>query len=180
MMNGRGVIGPAVGRVMLACVTGLLIGAGVPAGCHKKASDHAQLDGQAAKQSLANLRSQFGELRKRFGDLGRRAASMSPDVPGFPEARARFYAAEEARGVAEARLDWLSSRLDAALSAGKRDELQEVSKEIAASSDDVRRIDEFHTKMLHEMMAFQRVARERSTGPVTATPAERASHKPNP
>lgn len=167
-MNRRGVIRSAVQRVSFACLTGVLLGAGLPAGCHKKAHDHAQLDGQSVQQSLANLRSQFGALRERFGDLRQRIASIPSDVPGFPEARARFYAAEEARGVAEARLAWLSQRLDAALGAGKRDELEEVSKGIAASYDDVRKIDEFHTKMLHEVMAIRRLAPE--PGTATARP----------
>jgi uncharacterized membrane protein len=147
-------------KKLRASVAGLLLGAGLSLACQKNAVDSARLDGRPIKQSLATLRPQFAELRNRFADIRRRVESISPDVPGFAEARAGFYAAEEARGVAEARIEFLSNRLDAAVSSGNRDELQEVAKEIASSSEDIRKIDGLHTKLSHEMIAFEQIARQ--------------------
>ena len=70
--------------------------------------------GSAVKQSLDALKPQFAELKKRFMDLRQRVESIPPDFEGFGEARARFYAAEEARGVTDGQVCWLRSRLDAA------------------------------------------------------------------
>jgi len=161
-------------------VAGLFVGTGLSPACQKHAVDNARLDGQSVEQSLAALRPQFAELKNRFKDIRRRVESMPPDVPGFAEARVGFYAAEEARGVAEARIELLSNRLDAAVSSGNRDHLQEVAKEIASSSDDIRKIDGLHTKLLHEMMAFERIARKQGGPgalPPTGRPALRATGK---
>ena len=60
------------------------------------------------------LSKQFAELKTRFMDLRERVESIPPaDPPGFNDARARFYAAEEARGTTEAKVAWLTGRLDA-------------------------------------------------------------------
>src|SRR3954463_5338635 len=108
--------------------------------------------GAGVKQSLEALKPQFADLKKRFMDLRERVESIPADVPGFGEARARFYAVEEARGTTDAKMQWLTSRLDAASSSGNPDELQDISKEIAKTQDDIRKIDVIHTKILHEMM----------------------------
>jgi chromosome segregation ATPase len=145
---------------------GLLLCAGSLAGCHRKSSQVAEV-----RQSLDALKPQFAELKKRFMDLRERVESIPQDVPGFGEARARFYAVEEARGVIDAKMGWLSSQLDAASSSGNSDQLQQVSKDIATTQDDIHKIDEIHTKILHEMMGFQRMAeREAAADTAAASP----------
>jgi hypothetical protein len=152
-------------RIVLFSI-GLLLCAGAPAGCHKNANQVAEV-----RQSLDALKPQFAELKKRFMDLRERVESIPQDVPGFGEARARFYAVEEARGVMDGKLTWLSSQLVAASSSGNRDELQQVSNEIAKTQGDLRKIDEIYTKILHEMMAFQRMAQqEAAAGTAVAAP----------
>ena len=147
---------------------GLLVGGGSLVGCHKKSN---QAEASAVKQSLDALKPQFAELKKRFMDLRERVESIPPDFPDFQETRARFYEAEEARGVTDGKVSWLQSRFDAASSSGNRDELQDISKEIAKTQGDIRKIDELHTKMLHEMMRFQRMARqEEAAGAAAPSP----------
>jgi uncharacterized membrane protein len=126
------------------------------AGCHRKA------DGEAVKRSLDGLKSQLGELTARFADLRKQVEAVSPDLPGFSEVRARFYATEEGRGVIDAKVTLLSSRLDAASSAGKRDELEQISKEIAETYKELGQIDQLHVALLHQVMAFQRMALRRT------------------
>jgi hypothetical protein len=137
----------------------VVVGAGSQAGCHKQAPE--KVNGDSVKQSLEGLRKQFAELKTRFMDLRERVESIPPaDPPGFNDARARFYAAEEARGTTEAKVAWLTGRLDAALSTGNRDELQQISNEIAQSQVDIGKISELHVKLLHQIMSLQRLARE--------------------
>jgi hypothetical protein len=137
----------------------IVVGAGSLAGCHKPGPE--KVNGDSVKQSLEGLRKQFAELKTRFMDLRGRVESIPPaDPPGFNDARARFYAAEEARGTTEAKVLWLTGRLDAALSTGNRGELQQISDEIAQSQVDIGKINEVHVKLLHQIMSLQRLARD--------------------
>jgi hypothetical protein len=140
-------------------IVSLLLAVIVGAGCHKQAPE--KVNGDAVKQSLEGLRKQFAELKTRFMDLRERVESIPPaDPPGFNDARARFYAAEEARGTTDAKVAWLAGRLDAALSTGNRGELQQISNEIAETQVDIAKINEVHVKLLHQIMSLQRLAQE--------------------
>jgi len=142
----------------------LFAGAGPLAGCRKQSGPSAD----AIKQSLAAYTPQFAELKRRYMDLRERVDSIPMNLEGFGEARARFYAAEEARGITEARIESLQSRLQAASSTENRNELQEISTETARIPDDIRKVDDLHTKMLHEMMRFERIARQQQEAGATA------------
>lgn len=154
---------------------GLLAAAGAPAGCHKK---QAGPSGEAVKQSLEKLKNQLAGLKTRFMDLRTRVESIPPDLPGFGETRARFYAAEEGRGTTDGKAAWLSGRLDAALASGNGEELQQISNDIAGSYQDIRKIDELYVKLLHEIMSFQRMARDQEQAEKEAAAAP--SPKPQP
>jgi hypothetical protein len=147
----------------------VILGGGLVSGCHKQAPE--TVNGDAVKQSLDGLRKQFAELKTRFMDLRERVESIPPsDPPGFNDARARFYAAEEARGTTDAKVAWLTGRLDAALSTGNRDELQQISNEIAQTQVDIGKINEVHVTLLHQIMALQRLARDEGEAPAVAPP----------
>jgi hypothetical protein len=151
----------------------LLVGAGLSVGCRKSGPSE-----DAMRKSIAALKPQFDELKKRFMDLHQRVDAIPANLEGFGEARARFFAAEEARGVTDYKVTWLSERLDAALKAGNREELQELAKDIAGTQDDIRRIDEVHTKLLHEIMSFERQARQ--VKEAAAVPPPAAAPTPTP
>jgi CO dehydrogenase/acetyl-CoA synthase beta subunit len=85
--------------------------------------------------------------------------SVPPDLPGFDDVRVRFYATEEGRGTTDAKKMWLAGQLEAAVKSGNPAELEQVSKDITATYDDIRKIDELHVKLLHQVMSFQRMAR---------------------
>jgi hypothetical protein len=131
--------------------------------CRKSAPADQSSQGptaDAVKQSLDQLKNRFAELKKKFMALREQVDTIPPDLPGFSEVRSTFYAAEEGRGTTEAKTIWLSERLDAAVRSGNRAELEQISKDIAATYDDIRKIDELHVKLLHQVMAFQRMARQ--------------------
>jgi hypothetical protein len=150
-------VGPRLRTV--AFLTGLLVGGGSLIGCHRKSADKPAPSADSLKQSVAGLRKQLDDLKTKFMSLRKQVEAIPDDLPDFPEARARFYAAEEGRGTTDAGVVVLASRLDAALSSGNREELQQISADIVGASESIRKLDELYVKMLHQMMAFDRMAR---------------------
>jgi chromosome segregation ATPase len=167
-------------------MTCLFVGAAMFAACQKKASGPGV---EEVQKSLEGLKSQFAELRKRYMDLRERVEAIPQDLPGFQEARARFYAAEEGRGVTEAKVTVLQSQLDAAVSSGKKEELAQISSEVPSTQESIRKIDQMHTRLLHEIMSFERMneqrkhdlaqaAAEAATAPPPPTKSKRSKAKP--
>jgi hypothetical protein len=143
-----------------------LVGASSSVGCHKTTPDKvgdAAPDGDSVKKSLAALRSRVGELQAKFSTLRKQVEAVPPDLPRFREVRANFYAIEEARGITDAKVTLLSGRFESASTSRQGEELRQISKEIAETYDEIRQIDQFHIAVLHQVMAFQRLAR-RETG----------------
>ena len=133
-----------------------LVGAGSLVGCHKTAADKAEE--ASIKQSLDGLKSQLGDLETRFSTLRKQVEAVPPNLPGGSELRGRFYAIEEGRGITDEKVKLLSGRLDSALSSGKRQEIRQISKEIAETHDELDQIDQLHIALMHQVMAFQRLA----------------------
>jgi hypothetical protein len=149
---------------MVALALGLVSGGGSLSGCHRPAADKTEQAGPNAdsvKQSFATLKKEFADLQQSFSDLSKDLEAIPPDLKGYPQLRASFYQAEEARGVTDAKVSLLSGRLDAALSSGNRQELQQVSDDIAKASQDCRQLGEIYLKLLHQVMAFQRAGDRR-------------------
>lgn len=144
-----------------------LVGAGSLAGCHKTTQEkvgEAAPNGDAVKQSLDGLKRQLGGLEARFSALREQVEAVPPDLPAFREVRATFYAIEEGRGISDAKVMLLSSRLEPALTSGTPEELRQLAKELADTFDELRQIDHLHVAVLHQVLAFQRLAlRSRST-----------------
>jgi hypothetical protein len=149
-------------------------GAASFAGCHRTTATgpaEPAPDGDAVKKSLAALKTQLGELKTRFSGLRKEIETIPPETPGFREARAKFYATEEARGITDAKVTLLSSRLDATLASGNRDELRQVSKEIGDTYGEIGQINDLYVKSLHQVMALQRTAlREKDAAPPPQRP----------
>ncbi len=148
---------------MVTLALGLVAGGGL-VGCHRTAAnrtEQAAPNAESVKQSFAALKKQFGDMQQSFSDLSKDLEAIPADLPGYARLRVSFYQTEEARGVTDAKVAMLSSRLDSALSSGKPEELQQVSNEIAKTSNDGRQLGEIYLKLLHQVMAFQRVADQR-------------------
>jgi len=130
----------------------------------------------ALKKAYADLKKQYGDMQQSFSDLSKDIEAIPPDLAGFPQLRSNFYAVEESRGVAAARVTMISDRLDAALRSGKPDQLQQVASDIGKASNDGRRLGEMYIKLLHGTMAYQR-AGDRRKEAVAASPAAPAAAK---
>jgi hypothetical protein len=160
-------------------IAGFLIGLGTAGsllGCHKTTADEAGEagpSGDSVKHSLAGLQSQLTDLKTRFSALRTQIETVPPDLPGFQQVRAKFYAVEEGRGITDAKVMLLSGRLDTALSSGNRGELKQISKEIGETQAELGQIDQLHITLLHQVMAMQRLAlrdKEAAAEPVSAPP----------
>jgi hypothetical protein len=158
-------------RLMLALSLG-------PVGCHRTTgnkTEQAASNAEQVKQSYADLKKQFADMQQSFSDLAKDLEAIPADLPGYARLRTNFYQAEEARGVTDAKVTMLSSRLESALKSGNPAELQQVSNDIAGASNDGRKIGEVYLKLLHEVLAFQRVADQSKA--VAAAPAALPSPK---
>ena len=137
---------------------------------------------EALKKAYADLKKQYLDMAQSFTDLSKDVAAIPADLPGFPQLRANFYAAEESRGVASARVTMISDQLPAALQSGKREDLQQVAANIGKASNDGRKLGEMYIKLLHGTMAYQREADRRkdalAASNAAATPAKTKHPKP--
>ena len=153
----------------------LLLGAGLPIGCHKGA-DKAKVE--ELRQSLDALQKQSTDLKTRFMALRKQFETVPTDLPGFMELRGKFYAIEEGRGITDTKVMLLSGRLDAASSSGNRDEVQQISKEIAQTYDELHQLDELYVKLLHQVMSFQRQAAQQKQAEDEAAAAQASNAAP--
>ncbi len=186
----------------------LAAGGGSLAGCHKPAAEQAAQPSQpeqaaqpapppkepevvmpdppatpeGLKKAYADLTKQYADMQQSFADLSKDVEAIPTDLQGFPQLRANFYAVEESRGVAAARVTMLGSRLDAALRSGKKEDLQQVATGIGKASNDGRKLGEMYIKLLHGTMAYQRVVDHHkeavAASSAPATPAKGKHPKP--
>jgi hypothetical protein len=160
----------------------VLAGPASLAGCHRSAADkaaEAAPSADAVKQSLAGLKGQLGDLEAKFTALREQVEAVPQDLPGFRELRAKFYGIEEGRGVMDAKLSLLAGRLESA-SAEKRAELQQIAKEITDTYNDIRQIEQLHVALLHQVMAYERLAAREKQAAAEATPAPAPTPAKNP
>src|SRR5579863_6312244 len=142
-------------RLIVTLLLGLIAGGAPLGGCRKGPADRAAQAGPSSdsvKQSFDALKKQSDDLEQSFSRLTKDVEAVPTDLRGYPQVRARFFEAEEARGVTNAKVTVLSGRLESALRSGKRDELQLLSNDISKTSGDVRQLGEIYLKLLHQVM----------------------------
>jgi hypothetical protein len=101
------------------------------------------------------------ELNGKFAALHKEFDALPPDLPEFGETRAKFYSASVSLGTLGSKLPWLGERIDAAAKAANRTELSAITKDIAATSDQIRQIDKVSLELLHQVLPFKKAAAER-------------------
>ncbi len=139
----------------------LLLGAPL-AGCRKDRADAGNKTGaagstDAVKQSLEALKAPLNALNTKFADLHKQFDPLPPNLPGIEEVRGKFYATDEGLGRIVAKIDWLAHRLEAARKSGNRQELDEVSKDIAQTQEELRQIDRIALELVHQVLPFQKM-----------------------
>lgn len=113
----------------------------------------------AATESLEGLKPLLAALNTKFTSLHQQYDTLPTDLPEFGETRAKFYAADEGVGRMNAKIPWLSGRIDDAVKAGDGAELEEVSKSIAATyTEDVPQANRAALELLHAVAPFTHMA----------------------
>lgn len=148
----------------------LMFALGAPVACHRndpnkakavvKSAAELERDANAARQSLVGLQPLVQALNGKIAALRQQFDPLPPGLPGFGETRARFYATAEGIGRMNAKLPWLSGRIDAALKAADSAELGEVSKDIAHSYVEVQKVEQIAAELAREVEPFKHVVEE--------------------
>ena len=125
-----------------------------------KSAAELERDANAARQALAGLTPLVQTLNDKVATLRQQFDPLPPGLPGFGETRARFYATAEGIGRMNAKLPWLSDRIDAARKAGDSAELGEISKDIAHSYDEVRTVERIATELGRDVEPFKHVVED--------------------
>lgn len=141
---------------------GLIAGAGSLFACHRDKPQGEKtsvvLGADSARQSLAGLKPKLAALNTKFAALHKQFDPLPPNLPGFGEVRAKFYNTDIGLGVMGSKLSWLEGRLDAALKSSNKEELQQVTKDIARTHEEFAQIDRIALELLHQVLPFQRMA----------------------
>src|SRR4029077_1557959 len=98
------------------------LGAAALAGCHGSATNKAGKDATneaTITRSLDGLQSQSGQQESKFAALRKQIETVAPELPGFSRVRAQFYSTEEARGIIDAKVTLIASRLASASELGR-------------------------------------------------------------
>lgn len=155
-------------------VFGLKVGLGLGvlavtpfAGCHRNSATISAQDAAAVKQSLDGLGARLKTLEAQFGDLRKKIETVPAELPNYRETRETFFATEEGRGVMDAKMTLLSTRLATAMASRKPEELADLSKEIATTGTSVGQIEQLYVTLLHQVMALQRMAEKQQQAKAT-------------
>jgi len=134
------------------------------------------------KTSFDDLNARLKTLERQFGDLRKKVDTIPAELPNYRETRETFFATEEGRGVVDAKMTMLATRLDAAMASRKPEELQDLSKELTTTSASVSQLEQLYVTLLHQVMALQRAAEKRAganDAPEEAAPAKSTAGKRN-
>ena len=129
---------------------------GATVGCNREGRETDQLLIETVKTydqlqpKLTELKSTLGELRKDVDDLAAR-------VPGGAELRAKCFGADEVVGVLDAKMKWLSGKIELAKRDLKRAEVVKLRNEIATTRDDMGQVGNVAVELTHEKARLQRV-----------------------
>jgi kynurenine formamidase len=151
------------------------------AGCHKRPAGETEAapSKDSIKQSYDELKPQLVLLRTMFSGLRQRFEALPEDLPGLDETRAKLLSAEEVLGVTGGRVTWLSGELDSALQTGKNEPLQQISKQIADTSNEMRQLDRVGLELTHQLLPFEQMAIRQPQAPSAAVlPAQTTRTRP--
>lgn len=156
-------------------VVSLLVSTVWLGGCHKKEQPKQEQKSvdtpeiAAAKRSLEEIKTQYGEVAVAFSDLHHRLDALPQDLDGLAELRAKFFSNDETRGLFSAKLAWVASRIDAAQKSGKAEDLASAKTALQQASGDLRLFNGQRIGLIHELSRLDHVLELRSKNSAAAT-----------
>jgi hypothetical protein len=126
----------------------------------KKSPEEIKQLAASATESLENLKPLLAGLSEKYKSLHTLFDPLPPDLPDFEPTREKFNGADEGVGRMNAKVGWLTGRIDAAVKAGDGAELEEIPKSIDSTRNDVSEALKVYMELIHEVMPFTRAAEE--------------------
>jgi len=146
-----------------------------PAAVIKKSPEELKKLADSARESLEGLKPSLAALNDKFKALHAQFDPLPPDLPDFEATRGKFNSADEGLGRMNSKLPWLSGQLDAAVKAGNGAELEEISKSIQSTYDDIPQVNQVAMELLHEVRPFIRMAEQRQGNQSAACDVDKVS-----
>jgi outer membrane protein OmpA-like peptidoglycan-associated protein len=134
-----------------------LLGGGLVVGCNRERKETRQLLTETVK-SYAQLQPRLAELKTALGGLREEVEEIATKVPGGAELRAKYFNADEVVGVLDAKMKWLSGRIESAKRDLTRAEVVTLRDAIARTGDDMGQVSNVVVELTHERARLQRVA----------------------
>jgi len=133
---------------------------GTTIGCNRDRRETEHLLTAAVNAHL-QLQPKLAEVKAALGGLRKDVEDLATTVPGGAELRARYFGADEVLGVLDAKMKWLSGRIESAehdLKHGlKKAEVVSLKDAIARTGDDLWQVSNVTTELTHERARLQRV-----------------------
>jgi hypothetical protein len=127
-----------------------------------------------AKEGLNGLEGPLTSLQERITELHKEFDPLPPGLIGFGETRSEFYSLSEGVGTLQAKVRWLSGRLDSATKAGDATELEQLTKDIGKTYDEVAEAARMSIALVHKVQPFKtarEVKVEDVLGPIKCDPS---------
>lgn len=126
----------------------------------KKSPEEIKKLSATATESLESLKPLLTGLSDKYKSLHPLFDPLPPDLPDFEPTREKFNSADEGVGRMNAKVAYLTARIDAATKAGDGAELEEIPKSIDNTRNDVSEALKVYMELIHEVMPFTRAAEE--------------------
>src|SRR6478609_1706619 len=126
----------------------------------KKSPEEIKRLADTATQSLGELKPTLEALSEKYKSLHTTFDPLPPDLTDFGPTRDKFNGADEGVGRMNAKVPYLTGRIDAAVKAGDGAELEEINQSIANTTGDVDEAVKVYMELVHEVMPFAHAAAE--------------------
>lgn len=124
----------------------------------KKSPEQLKQLADSATQSLEGLKPQLANLGEKYKALHVLFDPLPVDMPDFSPIREKFNGADEGVGRMNAKVAWLTGRIDEAVKDGDGAELEEIKQSIANTYNDVPEASKVALELIHEVMPFTQLA----------------------
>jgi outer membrane protein OmpA-like peptidoglycan-associated protein len=141
----------------LVLVAFILTWGGMTAGCNRERKETERLLTETV-QSYNQLQPKLTDLKTRLGGLRKEVEDLANKVPGGPELRATYLNADEALGVLDAKVKWLSGEIQSAKYDLKKARLVSLRKEIRKTKGNLWRVSDVVLELMHRKARLQQLA----------------------
>ena len=138
---------------------------GMTAGCHQERKKTERLLTETVK-SYDQLQPRLTELEATLGGMRKDVEAIAAKVPGGAELRAKYFNADEVTGVLDARMKWLSGKIESAKRNLKKGEVDSLQDTVAKTRDDMGQVSNVLIELTHERARMEGAGRRAFQSPL--------------